>query len=293
MRKSGKGPGLSAFYKTMLETQTAGHDTVVASASAHGNTGPSLAIRPPSESAPRQPLYEPEDEYDPTLDRAASASASVASTSTSRRMPRLDDAEAPDSSAGSTRAGLRAGAGAGAGGRSGPRLGPVLHDDAEDAHGNHGGHADSDDDDDDDSKVQINDDGEVVNKRTLLRAGLNITKKPGSFADVLSSNTASIDGNANQPYVSRAVGTAASYRDRMERERNRLAENMRLEAERKKAEEEERSREEEEAARRRREGDDGQAEQRRKEAKERFLERKRQREEGKVGKDGDAKKAKT
>lgn len=290
MRKSGKGPGLSAFYKTMLDTQTAAHDTVVASASAHGNTGPSLVIRPPTE--PTRPVYEPEDEYDPTLDRGTGGA--------SGRPPRLDDDEsgagadsllvAPDASAGSSRAGLRT---SGPRPSTGPRLGPLLHDDTDG--GANGPHRADDSDDDDDTKVQINDDGEVVNKRTLLRAGLNITKKPGSFADVLAGGAGGAGaGRAGQPYVSRAVGTAASYKDRMERERKRLAENMRIEAERKKREEEERYREEEEAARRRREGDDGQAEQRRREARERFLERKRQREEGKKDKDkdGEAKKAK-
>lgn len=138
-------------------------------------------------------------------------------------------------------------------------------------------------------EVEINDEGEVVDKRSLLKAGLNIMKKPKPElpSSLLTSqrNKDQLDG----PYKSRAVGTAASYAERMERERKRLADQMRDEAEKKKRDEEERLRREEEEAMKRREGDDGEAERKRQEAKERYMARKRAREEGK---DGGNKKAK-
>ncbi|WOO80174.1 Nuclear speckle splicing regulatory protein 1 [Vanrija pseudolonga] len=133
-------------------------------------------------------------------------------------------------------------------------------------------------------EMEINDEGEVVDKRSLLKAGLNIVKKPQA-AIPNSLLTGQRSEKTNEPYVSRAVGAAAGYRDRMERERRRLADQVREEEEKKRAAAEARAREEEEAARRRKEGDDGEAERRRQEAKERFLARKRQREEdGEAGK---------
>lgn len=153
----------------------------------------------------------------------------------------------------------------------------------------------------DGSVVEINDEGEVIDKRDLLRAGLNITKKPkAGLPDSLRTGGrgtgAGLEGGV---YQSKAVGTAAGYQDRMRRERERLAQQMKEEAERKRADVERRAKEEEEVARRRREGDDGEAERRREEARERFRERKRKMEEeakgkGKAGKEGDeeAKKAK-
>jgi coiled-coil domain-containing protein 55 len=128
-------------------------------------------------------------------------------------------------------------------------------------------------------QIDVNDDGEVVDKRSLLKAGLNIMKKPSPAlpSSLLAGQRSgsSLEG----PYKSRAVGSAASYQERMERERKRLADQMREEQEKKRAAEEARIREEEEAARRRREGDDGEAQRKREEARQKYLERKRQREE--------------
>ncbi|ORY25158.1 coiled-coil domain-containing protein 55-domain containing protein [Naematelia encephala] len=140
---------------------------------------------------------------------------------------------------------------------------------------------------DNDNQVEINDDGEVVDKRSLLKAGLNIMKKPKSDIPSLLAKTKSqpLEG----PYKSRAVGTAASYTERMERERRRLEMQMKEQEEKKRLEEEQRAKEDEEAARKRREGDDGEAERKRQEAKERFLARKRAREQGG---ESEAKKAK-
>lgn len=130
-------------------------------------------------------------------------------------------------------------------------------------------------------EIEVNDDGEIVDKRSLLRAGLNITKKPGPSlpASLLSGSGQRSEAGANQPYVSRAVGAAASYQERRAREQKRLVEQMKEQEEKKRRDAAERAREEEEAARRRREGDDGEAEQRRLGAKERYLARKRQKDE--------------
>ena len=127
-------------------------------------------------------------------------------------------------------------------------------------------------------EVEINDEGDVVDKRSLLKAGLNIMKKPtATLPDSLLTSQRSgqvLEG----PYKSRAVGTAASYAERMDRERKRLADEMRIDAERKRLAEEESLRAEEEAARKRREGNDGDALKKRADARQRFLERKRARE---------------
>ncbi|BEI84170.1 hypothetical protein CcaverHIS002_0407740 [Cutaneotrichosporon cavernicola] len=127
-------------------------------------------------------------------------------------------------------------------------------------------------------EIEINDDGEVVDKRSLLKAGLNITKKLGpALPPSLISGTR--EEAKNKPYVSRAVGAAASYHERVARERKRLSEQIVVEEEKKRAAAEAARAEEEEAARRRREGDDGAAAERRMGAKERYLARKREREE--------------
>jgi len=212
LRKSKKGPGLSAFYKQMLDTSSAEHDAAVA-ASSNATAGPSLAIKPP-----QQDNFVDEAEYDPLLAR--------------------EERSKPNLSAGTT--GIYAESG---------------------------------------KEVDVNDEGEVVDKRSLLKAGLNIMKKPKPVLpnSLLSGqrSTEVLEG----PYQSRAVGAAAGYQERMDRERKRLATQIKEEAERKKAEHEERMKAEEEAARKRREGDDGEAERRRKEARDRFLARKRAREE--------------
>jgi len=220
LRNSKKGPGLTSFYKTMLADSEAKHAAAVASTAGMVDSGPSLAIRPPSQ---RDQVEDDEAEYDPFLAREASANRP-------RGPPRLDDDvdEKPKVPTG----------------------------------------------------VETNDDGEVVDKRTLLKAGLNITKKPtATLPTSLKTGTKSatpVEG----PWQSRAVGTAASHRERMARERKRLEDQLAAEEEKKKRDEEEAILLEEEEAKRRREGDDGQAEKKRQEAKERFLARKRAREGG-------------
>jgi hypothetical protein len=128
--------------------------------------------------------------------------------------------------------------------------------------------------------VEVNDEGEIVNKRSLLRPGLNIVRKPGpSLPDPGTHGTSREADDSNKPYVSRAVGSAASYAERMARERKRLADQVREDEARKRAAADVRAGEEEEAARRRREGDDGEAVQKRNDARERALARKRARED--------------
>ncbi|WVQ94038.1 hypothetical protein IAU59_001116 [Kwoniella sp. CBS 9459] len=253
MRKSKSGPGLTSFYKTMLDSDEAKHAAAVAATSGPSsvsNQGPSLAIRPPtSASGPQREeesrnIYDDEEEYDPLLAREAETA--------------------------------RSGSGSGSG--------PSVRIENDVATGKTKG-----------ENVEINDNGEIVDKRSLLKAGLNIMKKPKPVLpnSLLTSQRSSsnADGDSDGPYKSRAVGTAASYGERMERERKRLADQMRTEAERKKAQEEERLRKEEEEAKRRREGDNGEAERKRIEARERYLARKRQREE-ELKSGGGAKKAK-
>ncbi|WVQ76383.1 hypothetical protein IAR50_006049 [Cryptococcus sp. DSM 104548] len=228
LRKGQKGPGLTAFYKNMLDSEESKHAAAVA-ASEKPKMGPSLAIRPPP--APSKPLYDEEEEYDPFLAREAK----TAPTSISATLP----AE-------------------GQGGLRQARSSRI--------------------DDDSGKEVEINDEGEVIDKRSLLKAGLNIMKKPK--AEVASSLAPSQKSATTEgPYRSKAVGSAASYRDRMERERRRLDEQYREQEEKKKRDEQDRLRQEEEEAKRRREGDNGEAERKRAEAKERYLARKRAREE--------------
>jgi coiled-coil domain-containing protein 55 len=220
---------LTSFYQSMLDDSEAKHAAAVASTSGMVDSGPSLAIRPPTQ---RDQDVDDEAEYDPFLARESASSSRPA----------------------------------------GP---PKLVDDTDDKPKLPKG-------------VEMNDDGEIIDKRTLLKAGLNVTKKPVAvLPDSLKTgfkNTTQPEG----PWQSRAVGTAASHRERMARERKRLEEQLAAEEVKKQRDEEERIRLEEEEARRRREGDDGQAEKKRLEAKERFLARKRAREGG----EGSNKKAK-
>lgn len=216
LKKSNKGPGLTSLYASMLDDTAAKHAAAVAASSAPQPSGPSLAIRPPTQ-------FDDQEEYDPLLAAEAKSHKLAAGTAT-----------------------INAETG---------------------------------------KQIEINDDGEVVDKRSLLRAGLNITKKPAKPAgadlppSLLAGRRSEAASSSDAPYVSRAVGAAASYQERMARERKRLAEQIRAEEEKKREAAAARTREEEEAARRRREGDDGEAARRRAEAKERFLQRKREREE--------------
>jgi coiled-coil domain-containing protein 55 len=121
-------------------------------------------------------------------------------------------------------------------------------------------------------RIEINDEGAVVDQRVLLKAGLNITKKPKPATSV---------GDIKRPDVvvplkSRAVGTDASYEARIARERRRLADMMKDEADRVERERLRKEQEAEDSARKRKiGGTDGEGEAKRRAAKERFEARKR------------------
>jgi coiled-coil domain-containing protein 55 len=128
-------------------------------------------------------------------------------------------------------------------------------------------------------KLEINDEGAVVDQRVLLKAGLNITKKPKPAMTVGDIKRPEVV----LPFKSRAVGTDASYEARIARERRRLAEMIKDEEARVERERLARDDEAEEAALRRRQGGtDGQGDAKRRAAKERFEARKRARLENPV-----------
>ncbi|WWC85715.1 uncharacterized protein L201_000581 [Kwoniella dendrophila CBS 6074] len=231
LRKTRSGPGLTAFYKSMLESSEAENAAAMAATagpSSVSGQGPSLAIRPPG--APLQQdnrdEFDDEEEYDPLLAREAKETKEKQKANSTR----LDD------------------------------------------NNNNSG-----------KQVEINDEGEIIDKRSLLKAGLNITKKPkpsiSSLPNSLLTGQRSNDiNNGDGPYKSRAVGTAATYSERMERERKRLSEQYKDEQLKKQKEFEENLEKEKLEAEKRKLGDNGDAEKKRAEAKERFLARKRQRE---------------
>jgi coiled-coil domain-containing protein 55 len=153
LRKTKTGPGMTAFYKNMLDDTESEHAAAMAAAAK--SEAKSLAVKPPS----RDDDYEPEAEFDPYLQREAATSSVNSSTG---------------------------------------------------------------------KRVETNDEGEVVDNRTLLKAGLNIMKKPSAPLAAAKAGAATV----NLPYQSRAVGASAGYKERMERERARLAEQVKAEAER-------------------------------------------------------------
>lgn len=123
-------------------------------------------------------------------------------------------------------------------------------------------------------KLEVNDDGAIVDHRVLLKAGLNITKKPTSAAAAALEKR---KAEEQTRYKSRAVGESASYAARNARERQRLEEQMKEERDREATEKRKREEEDAERARQRKVGgataEEGEA--KRKAARERFEERKR------------------
>jgi coiled-coil domain-containing protein 55 len=232
-RASQKGPGMTAFYRNMLDADEEKHAAAVAASSKSGikpNQGPSLAIRPPdasdnnSDSKPPA-TFDDTAEEDPFIRRErqrmemerAMMTAASASVPVVERLPATASTE--------------------------------------------------------EERIEINDEGAIVDKRVLLKAGLNITKKP-----VLPKDG---PGDIKRPEVhvplkSRAVGTDASYEARMARERRRLADQMKDEQERIERERLAKQREVEETAKKRRAGgDEGEGDAKRRAARERFEARKR------------------
>ncbi|KAH8083003.1 coiled-coil domain-containing protein 55-domain containing protein [Filobasidium floriforme] len=232
-RASQKGPGMTAFYRNMLDADEEKHAAAVAASSKSAtkpNQGPSLAIRPPdasdntSDSKPPA-TFDDTAEEDPFIRRErqrmemerAMMTAASASVPVVERLPATASTE--------------------------------------------------------EERIEINDEGAIVDKRVLLKAGLNITKKP-----VLPKDG---PGDVKRPEVhvplkSRAVGTDASYEARMARERRRLADQMKDEQERIERERLAKQQEVEETAKKRRAGgDDGEGDAKRRAARERFEARKR------------------
>ncbi len=125
-------------------------------------------------------------------------------------------------------------------------------------------------------KIEINDEGSIVDKRVLLKAGLNITKKPAAG---MSSLVGRGKEEAEQRYQSRAVGASASYAERNARERERLERMLAEEKERERKLKEEKMKEVEMNALKRKQGGEEREEGdlKRKAARERFEERKRRR----------------
>ncbi len=240
-RKSKTGPGMTSFYRTMLDADEERHAAAMAAASASAATkaaraaaGPSLAIKPPS-AAPAAPAYDPEPESDAYLRREAALHAAASATAA----PVVETL---------------------------PATSVVVADE----------------------RVEVNDDGAIVDHRVLLKAGLNITKKP--VAPMPSATDRAAAAPTAERYVSRAVGAAATPAERAARERTRLAGLVREEEERRAREVREKERAEEDAARRRSEANKGkEGERKRREARERFEQRKRQRlaEGAKAGGDGE------
>lgn len=236
-RLSKKGPGMTAFYRSMLDADEEKHAAAMAAASSSSaqppTQGPSLAIRPPSAakmepSAPSKGTYDFADEVeeDPFIRRERQRAEMERAIAVASR-PQAPVVEVLPATAST-----------------------------------------------DKEKLEINDEGAVVDKRVLLKAGLNITKKP-----LATGSTG--PGSSNRPEValpfkSRAVGTDASYEARMARERKRLADQMRDEKERMLSEKRNKEEEEEALARKRRAGgEDGEGEAKRKAARERFEARKK------------------
>ena len=231
-RASQKGPGMTAFYRNMLDADEEKHAAAVAASSSNTKptAGPSLAFRPPqagdestTPALPREDFND-EVEEDPFIRRErkrmemerAMMTAATASVPVVERLPATASTET--------------------------------------------------------ERIEINDEGAVVDQRVLLKAGLNITKKPKSAASI---------GDIKRPEVavplkSRAVGTDASYEARIARERRRLADMMKDEADRVERERLRKEQDAEESARKRKVGaTDGEGEAKRRAAKERFEARKR------------------
>lgn len=251
------GPGMTTFYRNMLDADEERHRAAMDAASASASKqskGPSLAIRPPP-SKTNKPLStvsydETEAESDPFLRQqavAAQKAREAALESAAHAQGPVVEILPANSSRGDDAAESR----------------PI------------------------DNKLEVNDDGVIVDHRVLLKAGLNITKKP---ALSLSSHGGreKQDAAGEGRYQSRAVGESASYAARIARERDRLAQQLREEKDREVKEAREREREEEEKAMLRKMGgntrEEGEA--KRKAAKERFEERKKRKMEEEIAAKG-------
>lgn len=90
-------------------------------------------------------------------------------------------------------------------------------------------------------EVELNDDNQIVDKRELLSAGLNLA---ATNTRKLGLNVSEAKGNADEPLqIHRAVGSAASRREINERRAREIAQQMEQERERILEEKERRERE--------------------------------------------------
>ena len=225
-RASQKGPGMTAFYRNMLDADEEKHAAAVAASTSR--PAASLAIRPPTaaDSTSVTTTFDDTAEEDPFIRRErqrmemerAMMTAASASVPVVERLPATASTEQ--------------------------------------------------------ERLEINDEGAIVDKRVLLKAGLNITKKPVAMNKDGSGDIKRLE--VSLPTKSRAVGTDASYEARMARERRRLADQMKDEKERVERERLAKQQGAEESAKKRRAGgDDGEGDAKRRAARERFEARKR------------------
>ena len=121
------------------------------------------------------------------------------------------------------------------------------------------------------SNIVVNDEGEIVDKRQLLSAGLNVAKKPKPTVSSTDRPASTLNSQgSSDPSRRQAQSARESQRERQTRMLEQQI--QRMEEETQKGEEEERKREEEKAQSMRTEED-------KMSAKERYLARKREREE--------------
>jgi hypothetical protein len=91
--------------------------------------------------------------------------------------------------------------------------------------------------------VALNDSGEIIDQLDLLAPGLNIIPTRPSSSSLHPNGTKSSLASANERYVSRRVGEAASTREIRARQEKALREQMAAEAEREREDRERRERE--------------------------------------------------
>ncbi|EJU05491.1 hypothetical protein DACRYDRAFT_45666 [Dacryopinax primogenitus] len=122
--------------------------------------------------------------------------------------------------------------------------------------------------------VEVNDSGEIVDKRELLLPGLNLSAPNTRRLGGLTVDKAKPKQSSEQPLVHRAVGAAASQREIRERQARQLDEQLETEERRKVQEQERKEREENERRAERRNDDQAVMS-----ARERYLARKKARSE--------------
>lgn len=125
-------------------------------------------------------------------------------------------------------------------------------------------------------EVELNDDNQIVDRRELLSAGLNLSAPNTRKLGLLASRSAKTDGEGAPVQVHRAAGVAASKKEIRERQARLLERQLEEEKERIQREKEQREQEERERVVKKRNNEEEVMS-----ARERYLERKRRKlEEG-------------